>query len=256
MTDYRQILDHLPDLAAHLAAAVVGSAPQADGMPHAQNVNDSPWTSQLDELDAIVTFLVESIDHWDRATTGWEVIAPRDVQAAGVARGIDGFRYTRVVTDDPLAAAYDVARLVGILYTHWDQMVALPWAFQRWTDSMHTAGIIARVHSLEGRGTGDPLRRCPVCDRMTLRPDLTHDRAVCHDCEKVIAPPRVWMTIADAAAHLGVSTRTIRRWIAGGDVTPTRDGRRVDVRECREHRDAARARALLNLPNVHPRVVG
>ena len=44
---------------------------------------------------------------------------------------------------------------------------------------------------------------------------------------KISQSPRQLVSIENAAEHLNISTRTVRRWIASGDLTGYRAGKRI-----------------------------
>lgn len=246
--DVRQLIGEAADLAAQLAGQIIPPSQPSDLPAQGSDPSDAARVTALHDLDRLMRILVDAIDYWDRAQSGWEYVQPRDVQAAGVIRG-DRLRYGRVVTDDPLQAGRDAGLLAGILTRTWADIASSP-LYAHWQDATEDdlKWLARKVRMLEVREVAQRPRHCQVCGVRDVWADLTHNSGVCAGCGAVMRA-EVWLSVREAAKRLGVSIRTVQSWVAGGAVESRKSGRtsQVEWSECREHQELAEARRKLNL---------
>ncbi len=250
VTDYRKILSEVPDLAAQVAAGITPSAMLADGMPRGNEIPEAAGIGQLDRLQDIMAEIVASIDFWWKAQAEYLVLERPDLGGAGMKRTDFGFRYQRVVSDDPWLAAIDARRLVNILLGWWDELEGHPqWEY--WIEDI-SASLVPAVERLEARIGEVTPRRCPRCREYTMwaNTDKHHARCANPVCDFVMSG-RAWMNFFDASKYLDVTQRTIRNWVNAGevDVRDGSNGREVEILECYRHKEMKRLRRLLQLEN-------
>lgn len=244
-TDYRAILTEIPDLAAQLAGQIIPSSQPADGQPKGNNRPDAARVVAIDDLDQLFREIGQSIRYWQQAfAQEWELPpVPDAVQAITVER------YSKVVSDDPLQAARDIRPAVDWLLAQWDDAEGHP-LFDWWTASLDD-WLVPAVRRLEVRKIAQRPRKCPNCSATDMWADVQHISALCSTCGAV-ERAEVWLSVKEAAARLSVEPRTVRRWVADGNVEGRKSGRtsQVELGECRRHQDDVRAAAILRLPIV------
>lgn len=231
MTDvaYKAILTEVPDLAAQLAGAIIPSSQPQDGQPKGNNRPDAARIVAIADLDKLMRELVDSIDFWWKATSGdpFEPLPAVDLEGVGIRRTPYGYRYTRVVSDDPLQAGRDAGALANIILGWWDEIEGHHlWAY--WLESLD-GWLVPAVRRLEVRKIRQSPRKCKKCGERDVWADPERQQAVCAQCghqERIVQ----WLPIKEAASQLGINPATIRRWLLGEHRVKVRgDGRKREV---------------------------
>lgn len=248
MTDYRQIIRDVPELAAKLAGQIVPSSEPGDGQPRGSNRPDAARVVAIDELDQLFREVGQSVRFWQQAFSAEWDLPP----VPSIVDVVTAPRYTRSVADDPMAAARDIQPAVDWLLAQWADAEGHP-LHDYWLAGLDE-WLVPAVRRLEVREIAQRPRRCIVCSALDTWADTEHASAVCATCGAVMRA-EVWLSVREAAKRLEVDVRTVQRWVAGDLVEHRKSGRtnQVEWGSCREHHEMAVARAKLNLiqsPNV------
>lgn len=234
MTDYKQIIKDVPELALHLAHAITPTAQPNNGTPGGNSRQDAARGEALDDLNQLVTELVESVRFWERAFDETGLNVPSlDIRMPACS-------------DEPEAAAKAVQPLVAWLLTNWDDADGHPF-FEWWCEALDEwlAPMVKRLQRQEKR---QHPRRCTLCGTLSVWADLEHMSGLCDQCGQVHRA-EIWLPAKEIAKILDVNRSTITRWIQAGAVD-TRKRKMVtlvELRQCREHMELADARKRLNL---------
>lgn len=221
-----------------IAQVVSGLGVKAGSLDQSSPAARQPHTAddlRFDEAE----LLRWGVRHW--ASVWWEALRAFD-DVAELPVGAD----SRCVADDWERVAGELVPLVEFVDREWEEVELFGELWEQFLEDCER-WLLPSWREFGKSGRSAP-RQCRRCGSEAVRWDATVAAVRCLECRHEYGG-ELWLPVSDAAAQLGVSERTIWRWLSapGSLVRASGEGssRRVEVNSCRAEMQARAARQRL-----------